>query len=122
MEPKKLESRILNIRQTIIYNFSLNVQRHWYPSRVNGSFDNLTKTIHASHKSKSINYCIKLSTRVFFILCLPFFRLFSSLYKHLATKKNTRKHETVSKFNKKKNCKRFYNKSKFNEKSWCNRL
>ena len=106
MQHKKLESRVLNFRQTIIYNFSLNVQKHWYPSNVNGSFDNLTKTIHVSHKSNFLNYCIKLSTRIFFIVCLPFFRLSSSIYQHLATKKNTRKYETVSKINKKnKNCK-----------------
>ena len=106
MQHKKLESRVLNFRQTIIYNFSLNVQKHWYPSSVNGSFDNLTKTIHVSHKSKFLDYCIKLSTRIFFIICLPFFRLSSSIYQHLATKKNTRKHKTVSKLNKKnKNCK-----------------
>ena len=106
MDPKKLESRILNIRQTIFYNFSLNLQRHWYPSRIIGSFDNLTKTIRASHKSKFINYCIKLGTRVSFVICLPFFRLFSSVYKHLATKKNTSKHKTVSKLNKRnKSCK-----------------
>ena len=106
MEPKKLESRILNIRQTIIYNFSLNLQKHWYPSRVNGSFDNLSKTIHAAHKSKFINYCIKLSTRVSFVLCLPFFRLFSTVYQYLATKKNSRKQKTASTLTKiNKNCK-----------------
>ena len=106
MKPKKLESRVLNVRQTIIYNFSLNVQRHWYPSRINGSFDSLTKTIHASHKSKFINYCIKLSMRVSFVLCLPFFRLISSVYQHLATKKNTRNHKTLSKVTKRnKSCK-----------------
>ena len=106
MQHKKLESRVLNFRQTIIYNFSLNVQKHWYPSNVNGSFDNLTKTIHDSHKSNFLDYCIKLSTRIFFIICLPFFRLVSIVYQHLATKKNTHKYETVSKINKKnKNCK-----------------
>ena len=106
MSHKKLESRVLNVRQTIIYNFSLNVQKHWYPSRVNGSFDNFTKTIHVSHESNFLNHCIKLSTRIFFIVCLPFFRLSSSIYQHLATKKNIHKYETVSKINKKnKNCK-----------------
>ena len=106
MQHKKLESRVLNFRQTIIYNFSLNVQKHWYPSNVNGSFDNLNKTIYVSHKSDFLDHCIKLSTRIFFIICLPFFRLSSSIYQHLATKKNTRKHKTVSKFNKKnKSCK-----------------
>ena len=100
MPHKKIESRILNIRQTIIYNFSLNVQKHWYPNRANGSFDNLTNIIYASHKSKFLNYCIKLSTRVSFVICLPFFRLFSSVYQHLATKKNARKHETVSEITK----------------------
>ena len=106
MQHKKLESRVLNFRQTIIYNFSLNVQKHWYPSSINGSFDNLIKTIHVSHKSKFLNHYIKLSVRIFFIICLPFFRLSSSMYQHLATKKNTHKHETVSKINKKnKNCK-----------------
>ena len=106
MQHKKLESRVLNIRQTIIYNFSLNVQKHWYPSSVNGSFDNLNKTIYVSHKSDFLNYCIKLSTRIFFIICLPFFRLFSSIYQHLAAEKNTRNHKVLPKFNKKnKNCK-----------------
>ena len=106
MQHKKLESRVLNFRQTIIYNFSLNVQKHWYPSSVNGSFDNLNKTIYVSHKSDFLNYCIKLSTRIFFIICLPFFRLSSGIYQHLATKKNTRKHKNLPKFNKKnKNCK-----------------
>ena len=89
MPHKKLESRVLNVRQTIIYNFSLNVQKHWYPGRVNGSFDNLPKTIHDSHKLKLTDYCIKLSTRVSFLICLPFFRLVSIVYQHLATKKNT---------------------------------
>ena len=106
MEPKKIESHVLNIRQTIKYNFSLNVQRHWYPIRVNGSFDNLTKTIHASHKSTIIDYCIKLGTRIFFKLCLPFFRLSSSVYQYLVTKENTRKHKTASILTKRnKNCK-----------------
>ena len=106
MSHKKLESRVLNVRQTIIYNFSLNVQKHWYPSRVNGSFDNLTKTIHDSHKLKLFDYCIKLSTRISFLMCLPFFRLVSIVYHYLATKKNTRKHKTVSKLTKRnKSCK-----------------
>ena len=97
MSHKKLESRVLNVRQTIIYNFSLNIQKHWYPRGVNGSFDNLTKTIQASHKSKFLNYCIKISMGVSFVICLPFFRLFSIVYQHLATKKITRKKETVPK-------------------------
>ena len=106
MPHKKLESRVLNARQTIIYNFSLNVQKHWYPSKLNGSFDGITKTSHASHKSKVIDYCIKLSTRIAFIICLPFFRLISSVYEHLTTAKNTRKYETVSKLTKiNKSCK-----------------
>ena len=106
MPHKKLEIRVLNVRQTIIYNFSLNVQKHWYPSRVNGAFDNLTKTIHTSHKSTFINYCIKLSTRVSFVLCLPFFRLLSSVYQHLAIKRNSRKHKTASTIAKRnKSCK-----------------
>ncbi len=71
-----------------------------------GLFDNLNKTIYVSHKSDFLDYCIKLSTRIFFIICLPFFRLSSSIYQHLATKKNTRKHKALPKFNKKnKNCK-----------------
>jgi len=106
MQHKKLESRVLTFRQTIIYNFSLNVQKHWYPSNVHGSFDNLNKTIYVSHKSDFLDYCIKLSTKIFFIICLPFFRLSSSIYQHLATKKNTRKHKNLPKFNNKnKNCK-----------------
>ena len=106
MQHKIFESRVLNFRKTIIYNFSLNMQKHWYPSNANGSFDNFTKTIHVSHESNFLNHCIKLSIRVFFIVCLPFFRLSSSIYQHLATKKNTRKYETASKINKKnKNCK-----------------
>ncbi|MDA9718908.1 tetraacyldisaccharide 4'-kinase [Betaproteobacteria bacterium] len=100
MPHKKLESRVLNTRQTIIYNFSLNVQKHWYPSRLNGSFDDITNTSHASHKSKFINYCIKLSTRISFVICLPFFRLISTVYKRLTTAKNARKYETVSKLTK----------------------
>ena len=106
MQHKKLESRVLNFRQTIIYNLSLNVQKHWYPSNVNGSFDNLNKTIYVSHKSDFLDHCIKLSMRIFFIICLPFFRLSSSIYQHLATKKNNRKHKDLPTFNKKnKNCK-----------------
>ena len=106
MQHKKLESRVLNSRQTIVYNFSLNVQKHWYPSSVNGSFDNLIKIIHISHKSNFLNHCIKLSTRAFFIICLPFFRLSSNIYQYLATRKNIYNHETVSKINKKnKSCK-----------------
>ena len=106
MPHKKLGSRVLNIRQNIIYNFSLNIQKHWYPSRENRSFDNLSKTIHDSHKLKFIDYCIKLSTRVSFLICLPMFRLVSIVYQHLAIKKNTSKHETVSKLTKRnKSCK-----------------
>ena len=106
MPNKKLENRVFNVRQTIIYNFSLNVQKHWYPSRLNGSFDDITNTSHASHKSKFINYCIKLSTRISFVICLPFFRLISIVYQHLVTKKNTSKHKPVSKLTKrKKSCK-----------------
>ena len=104
MQHKKLESRVLNFRQTIIYNFSLNVQKHWYPSSINGSFDNLNKTTNLSHKSGFLDYCIKLSTRIFFIICLPFFRVSSGIYQHLVTEKITRKQQTLPKFNK-KNCK-----------------
>ena len=104
MQHKKLESRVLNFRKTIIYHFSLNVQKHWYPGSVNGSFDNLNKTTNLSHKSGFLDYCIKLSTRIFFIICLPFFRVSSGIYQHLVTEKITRKQQTLPKFNK-KNCK-----------------
>ena len=87
MAKNTIKSRIFDTRQTIKHYLSLYLQNHWYPGTPQYSWrDTTSNVICKSSKSKFVNHCIRITTRLSLLLCLPIFMLISKLYQWIASK------------------------------------